>query len=449
MEDRTLRGRRLRQGQLRDFSVWRASAGLARWVGSLLRRDSGHQSQLLRYLVCGLAGCWLLGGSLAQAFSGTGTGSPLNLQLPTSDSYDWADQVNWNFTTINSSFTTITSSFSSVGASTAAIYSALQSTGGALTAEIARATAAEALKVAKTGDTMTGRLNGTDITMTYGINTASGSITNLAVSSLTAASSITVTDGGWMGRNYLTNFMWDAAADGNLGAAVFMSSSGMTFSVDSDGNDSEVITFQKNARLTGAGTNLMVLTQSAELYGMAEVNGTKGLFGTGSVGTNCSTCTVAIRAQGGGLSVEGGTIQGSYGVKSSTAVFGTNTSDPTAFTLTVSSGYTALDTYTESISTFGASSSLPGNAIYWSSAAVVQITLTNSPTWTFQGAKAGQHLVMYIKQDGVGSRTVTWPTISWAAATAPTLTTTANKRDIVSIFYDGAEYFGFSGGSNY
>ncbi len=52
--------------------------------------------------------------------------------------------------------------------------------------------------------------------------------------------------------------------------------------------------------------------------------------------------------------------------------------------------------------------------------------------------------LFYLKlvQDSVGSRTVTWPaTVKWAAATAPTLTTTATTgTDLVTFYYDGAEY---------
>ena len=39
---------------------------------------------------------------------------------------------------------------------------------------------------------------------------------------------------------------------------------------------------------------------------------------------------------------------------------------------------------------------------------------------------------LYVTQDATGSRTVTWPsTFRWPAATAPTLTTTASKTDLI------------------
>lgn len=42
-------------------------------------------------------------------------------------------------------------------------------------------------------------------------------------------------------------------------------------------------------------------------------------------------------------------------------------------------------------------------------------------------------IYLYIKQDSTGSRTVTWPaSFDWGTAGSPTLTTTANKGDIIA-----------------
>lgn len=51
-------------------------------------------------------------------------------------------------------------------------------------------------------------------------------------------------------------------------------------------------------------------------------------------------------------------------------------------------------------------------------------------TIALSNATVGQKFAISILQDGVGSRTVTWfTTIRWAGGSAPTLTTTASKRD--------------------
>ena len=61
-----------------------------------------------------------------------------------------------------------------------------------------------------------------------------------------------------------------------------------------------------------------------------------------------------------------------------------------------------------------------------------------------------QCIMVSITQDGTGSRTVTWfSTIRWAGGSAPTLTTTASKRDVVGFRRTGTNtYDGFVIGQN-
>ncbi len=62
----------------------------------------------------------------------------------------------------------------------------------------------------------------------------------------------------------------------------------------------------------------------------------------------------------------------------------------------------------------------------------------------------GQCFLVELTQDGGGSRTVTWfSTIRWADGTAPTLTTTGNKRDVFGFRVTGTDtYDGFVVGQN-
>jgi hypothetical protein len=62
----------------------------------------------------------------------------------------------------------------------------------------------------------------------------------------------------------------------------------------------------------------------------------------------------------------------------------------------------------------------------------------------------GQCFIVEITQDDVGSRTVTWfDTIKWAGGSAPTLTTTASKRDVFGFRVTGTDtYDGFVVGQN-
>ena len=66
-------------------------------------------------------------------------------------------------------------------------------------------------------------------------------------------------------------------------------------------------------------------------------------------------------------------------------------------------------------------------------------------TFTFTAPTNHGNLLVVLKQDSVGSRTITWPgTVKWPSGTAPTLSTGANAIDIVSFYYDGTSYYGVS-----
>jgi hypothetical protein len=64
-------------------------------------------------------------------------------------------------------------------------------------------------------------------------------------------------------------------------------------------------------------------------------------------------------------------------------------------------------------------------------------------------AGAGKSFIILLRQDGTGSRTVTWTTVNWAGGTAPTITSTASKQDIYSFFSDGTSWYGVTVGQNY
>jgi hypothetical protein len=51
----------------------------------------------------------------------------------------------------------------------------------------------------------------------------------------------------------------------------------------------------------------------------------------------------------------------------------------------------------------------------------------------------GQKITFELIQDGTGSRTVTWNSaFDYGTAGAPTLTTTASKRDVIGFVYSGS-----------
>jgi hypothetical protein len=73
---------------------------------------------------------------------------------------------------------------------------------------------------------------------------------------------------------------------------------------------------------------------------------------------------------------------------------------------------------------------------------IIDMTLTASTTLTLSAHVVGTY-ILKITQGGTGSYTVTWPgTVIWSGGTAPTLTTTVGKTDIITLFHDGTSFYG-------
>lgn len=69
-------------------------------------------------------------------------------------------------------------------------------------------------------------------------------------------------------------------------------------------------------------------------------------------------------------------------------------------------------------------------------------TLTGNVTYTLSNPQAGCSYLAEIST-GAGGFTVTWPgTVLWSQGTAPIITVSASKRDLIWLTYDGSNYFG-------
>lgn len=90
--------------------------------------------------------------------------------------------------------------------------------------------------------------------------------------------------------------------------------------------------------------------------------------------------------------------------------------------------------------------------INWQTSNSHSVTLGGNRTIAWANPLDGQVIVLTLRQDGTGSRTITWPsTVAWPDGTAPTLTTTANKTDVFTFVRhdtDDKEY-GQAVGYNY
>jgi hypothetical protein len=103
--------------------------------------------------------------------------------------------------------------------------------------------------------------------------------------------------------------------------------------------------------------------------------------------------------------------------------------------------------YTEEVATANTGTAY---TISLANGSVQILTLTGNCTFTFPTATAGRSFIMLLKQDGTGSRTVTWPAaVKWPAGTAPTITATASKLDKYVFTADGTNWYGSDAGKNY
>jgi hypothetical protein len=106
-------------------------------------------------------------------------------------------------------------------------------------------------------------------------------------------------------------------------------------------------------------------------------------------------------------------------------------------------------TVTNYVETLYAANTSTALTIDLANGTVQKLTLTANATLTMPTAVAGKSFIIILAQDATGSRAVTWTTVSWPSATAPTITSTASKKDIYSFFSDGTSWYGATIAQNY
>jgi len=95
--------------------------------------------------------------------------------------------------------------------------------------------------------------------------------------------------------------------------------------------------------------------------------------------------------------------------------------------------------YVETLNAIGNSST--AQTISLVTGTVQTCTLTGNCTFTMPTAVAGKSFIL-ILSTGAGSFTATFTSVKWPSNTAPTITTTASRWDILSFVSDGTNWYG-------
>lgn len=239
--------------------------------------------------------------------------------------------------------------------------------------------------------------------------------------------------------------------DNNSGqSCIFSQGSGSNVTVE---NGKTAILYCNGAG-SGAAVSHIIDTSSLTDFGVTSSSAELNLLDTSSAGTIVNSKGVIYGSSG---EVNAATLQIAGASITSTAAE-LNYNDIT--TLGTSQASKVVTADANGVVTFDNSTITESTAITSSSnAATIDLrngdnfthTLSENVTYTFSNpAASGKVSIFSLKviQDST-ARTITWPTsVDWAAATAPTLTTTSGGVDIyVFATYDGGStYYGFTAG---
>lgn len=102
-----------------------------------------------------------------------------------------------------------------------------------------------------------------------------------------------------------------------------------------------------------------------------------------------------------------------------------------------------VNAYTEGVVTVGTVSTSHTLSITAGTVITATLTASTACTFTMPTAAAGKSFVLLLKQAAsTGNGTATFTGVKWPAGTAPTITATAGRMDILSFVSDGTNWYG-------
>jgi hypothetical protein len=100
---------------------------------------------------------------------------------------------------------------------------------------------------------------------------------------------------------------------------------------------------------------------------------------------------------------------------------------------------TQVNNYTEGVVAIGNSSTT--QTLVLTNGTVQTVTLTANCTFTMPTVTAGKSFMLFLNT-GAGNLTATFTGVKFPANTAPTITTTASRTDIITFAADGSSWYG-------
>lgn len=150
--------------------------------------------------------------------------------------------------------------------------------------------------------------------------------------------------------------------------------------------------------------------------------------------------TWATPAAGGG----GGSVGGSGGNNQIAYWVGTTAlASSSVFQFVPSSGTVLYNNYRMEPYEFAAGNSGSTATISWTNGSSQNLTMTSACTFILNNPQAGGAYILRLTQGSTGGNQATWPgSVKWSGGTAPTLTSSSSKNDIINFYFDGSTYYG-------
>jgi hypothetical protein len=177
----------------------------------------------------------------------------------------------------------------------------------------------------------------------------------------------------------------------------------------------------------------------------ASVVSANGFAGTVTNASTTPAITVSTSVtgvlKGNGTAISAAVAGTDYATPTGTETLTNKTlTSPTLTSPTLTSS-TVTD-YTETVVAIGTVTSASTISLTGGTVQTATLTASTVCTFTMPTATAGKSFVLFLKQASGGSGIATFTGVKWNTASAPTITVTAGKMDILTFIADGTNWYG-------